>query len=318
MNFSTDALQAVSNGTGPTRSRIVLGGRFGEEPAAVSHQRIDRFVELGGTIIETGHSYADGRAEQVLGDWLASSDHRATVAVVDKFCHPYADGVSRVRPSVLHQEITTSLRRLRTSYLDLALLHRDDPNIEVQRLIDALETEVSRGRIRAYGVANWQPARLATFLDLAHAAGTVPIGSYQYSLAMPRRPIWPDTFHASDEIRECLQRRRAWLLAWAAQARGWFASESTGDNAFDTPSNRLVKKRCQQRAKTLGCAPATVALAWTLHQPRVLTTVGPQTHAELVASMAAADIALTTDDLDFLAGNGVGRTGRSEEHDAPA
>lgn len=302
MSLSTDPWRTAISGNGAPRARVVLGGRFGEEPTTTSHQRLDQFVDLGGLVVETAHSYAGGYAEEVLGRWLTTGSKRATVAVVDKFCHPSADGTSRVDPQVLHEEIVCSLRRLRTDYIDVALLHRDDPRIDVRTLVDALQAEVSAGRIHAFGVANWKPARLAEFIDLAHAAGTTPVASYQHSLALPKLPIWPGTLHASGAIRECLRQRETWLLAWAAQARGWFAGDGgLSNDVFDTQANRAARSRCVQMARQLGCAPTTVALAWTLHQPRVLTTIGPENNAELAASIAATDLALTTDDLHLLA-----------------
>src|SRR5579871_4143072 len=69
-------------------SRIVLGGPFGERSDVESFCLLDRFLELGGTTIETAHSYANGAAEKQIGRWLRTREDRKSVVVITKVCHP--------------------------------------------------------------------------------------------------------------------------------------------------------------------------------------------------------------------------------------
>jgi 1-deoxyxylulose-5-phosphate synthase len=285
-------------------SRVVLGGPFGEEPIATTYSRIQRFVERGGRLIETAHSYAGGRAEETLGDWLRAS-RDVPVRVVSKVCHPLAEGRSRVNAAVIRAEVELSVRRLGVP-LDLALLHRDDPVIPVEELVAALEWACAQGLIRGYGVANWTAPRLARFAAAARSAGHKPWASYQYSLARPVRPIWPGALAADAEILEVVRTHDLPMLAWAAQARGWFAdpdhamSEHDRD-CFYSERNVIARQRCRAIGLEVGVAPATVALAWLLDtQPNMVASIGPRTVAETDASMAAVEFELTPAQLNRL------------------
>jgi aryl-alcohol dehydrogenase-like predicted oxidoreductase len=288
--------------------RLILGGRFGEEPAELSGRRLDLFREQGGYIIETAHSYAGGAAEAVIGEWLRRRHCRDEVVVVDKVCHPHADGSPRVRPEVLRSEVTGSLKRFGLPSIDLVLLHRDDPAVAVEDLVGAFLDEVASGHISRFGVANWPAGRMVRFVEAARQAGQSPVVSYQFSLAVPQRQIWPGALHATEEILEIVRTHNLPLLAWAAQARGWFADgrprqgpDRDEADLFQTAANHEARRRCQLVAARLGVSPTTIALAWTLHQPLcVWPAVGPESEQELTDSMAASRLALNDSDLAFL------------------
>lgn len=202
----------------------MLGGRFGEEPFSLSARRLDHFWHVGGRLVDTAHSYADGGSERVIGRWMRQRRCRDDVTVIDKVCHPDALGRPRGHPETIRAELDHSLACLDTTWVDLLMLHRDDPTVPVGALVDVLATEVQVGRVRAFGVSNWPAPRLAEFLQAAADAGDRPTVSYQFSLAVPRREIWPGAMHATPELRRLAQSAGAPLLAWSAQARGWFAA----------------------------------------------------------------------------------------------
>lgn len=286
--------------------RIILGGPFGEEPVENSRRRLDLFRSHGGRVLDTAHSYAAGRSEEVLGGWLRLRACRDEFLIVDKFCHPAPDGASRVRPALLRRELDESLRRLQTSHVDVLMLHRDDPAIPVEDLVGAMLREVEAGRALGVGVSNWPSVRLERFIELTRQGGCPVVASYQFSLAVPRRLIWPGALHAEASILEVLRTTDTPLLAWAAQARGWFGErggEGDADAPFETLLNREARLRCQHLAARHAVAPATVALAWTLGSSLpVWPIVGPRTEGELVISMAAGKLRLTPAELGFLTG----------------
>jgi len=284
-------------------TRIVLGGRFGEEPEDVSLQRLDRFAAAGGRLVETAHSYADGRSEEVIGQWLQA--HPARVGVVDKVGHPDHEGVLDLSRRRINQEAEESCRRLQVSAIDVLFLHRDDPSRSVSELSETLLGLVRAGYARRVGVSNWSADRLAQLATLLSEQGQVPVVSYHFSLAVPARPLWPGTFHADDEVMRVVDEFRLPLLPWAAQARGFFAglSEPLGDgqpDPFDTAENREKRQRCADLAKRLDCRPETVALAWTLHHDRMWPIIGPRSVDELDVSLAAASLSLDEATLRWL------------------
>ncbi|MEV5778331.1 aldo/keto reductase [Streptomyces antimycoticus] len=283
-------------------TRVVLGGRFGEEGESLSFARLDRFAECGGRYVDTAHSYADGRSEEVIGAWLRATG--GSLEVLTKVGHPDACGVLDLSPSRLRAEANESRRRLGREAVDLLLLHRDDTTRPVAELADTLMGFARRGEARRIGVSNWSAPRLAQLVPLLLADGRTPVVSYQHSLAEPSRPLWPETRDAR-EVAPVLMEFGLTLFAWAAQARGFFAgrTEPVGDQAadpFGTPVNRERRERCRELAKRLGRRPETVALAWTLCATGAYPIVGARTLAELDASLAAATLDLDEDTCHWL------------------
>lgn len=284
-------------------SRLILGGRFGEEPESVSWQRLDRFAEAGGQLVETAHSYAAGNAEHTIGRWLAANP--GVLSVVDKIGHPDDDGHHDMGQKNLIWEAETSCRRLGTGRIDVLLLHRDDPLRSAAEIAETLLELLSLGIAGRVGVCNWAPARLSELADFMEHEGQQLAASYQRSLATPAIPLWPGTLHATEEVLELLRQRGIPLLAWAAHARGYFTGATDipqpgKPDPFDTEANQQRRLRCTQLAAQRDVTPEAMALAWLLHQPRTYATVGPQSVTELDISLSAGGIALTADDLSWL------------------
>lgn len=277
------------------RERVVLGGRFGEEDESVSYARLDAFAESGGRWVDTAHSYAGGRSERVIGRWLGLRE--APVRLIDKIGHPDHDGRLDLAAEALRAETEESLRRLGRDSVDVLMLHRDDPARPVSAMAEALLDLVERGYATATGVSNWPAPRLAELESVYRQAGHVPVVSYQHSLATPVSPLWPGTRHADEELLGLVLDRQLPFLAWAGQARGFFAGRSEpvrpgGPDPFDSPVNRSRRRRCTALAADLGTTPDTVALAWSLHRSHAWPVVGARSVAEVARSMAAAELRL--------------------------
>lgn len=284
--------------------RLVLGGRFGEEPAALSWRRLDHFVGAGGRIVDTAHSYAGGGSERVIGEWLRANPDG--VVVVDKIGHPDDNGQLDLSPKRLLAEADESRDRLGVSRIDVVLLHRDSPGVSIEEIADTLNDLVNNGYAECVGVSNWPAKRLVDLADEMADRHLPLIVSYQQSLAVPRTPLWPGSRHVDPDLEGVIESRNLPLLAWAAQARGFFTGTTDLPNPgqgdpFDTAENRARRKRCQMLADDLAMRPETVALAWLLHQPNTWSIVGPRTILELDASLAAGELQLDTGDLRWLA-----------------
>lgn len=206
-------------------------------------------------------------------------------------------------PETLHDQARCSRERLGVAALDVVLLHRDEPERPVDTLFETMRGLVENGFARRYGISNWGSARAREFVGLAVAAGDTPVLSYQYSLAVPAGPIWPGTRHLTDELSDLARRSQVTLLAWAAQARGWFARPLpvSGEDAFDTSGNHQVWRSVNNVAAANGLSPATVALAWALRQEVVAgATVGPVSEREVIESLSALNVRLSPHDSEAL------------------
>jgi len=285
----------------------VLGGRFGEQSDDTSRRLLDDHVAAGGRFVETASAYADGAAERALGAALRTLPD--DVLCVTKVGHPRA-GRTDVEHARIPAEIDQSRRRLGRDVLDLVLLHRDAPGVEVEVLLGPLLNAAHKGDVAAIGVANWSAERLVQALSLAASAG-VPLAaaSAHLSLATCVRPLWPGVVAADTALLAVHARQELPLLAWSANARGWFSGrlldpahpDADARRAFDTPRNRRRLRHCRYLANALGTTPTCVALAWTLRRhPFAAAVVGPATPDELRDAIAAASLTLPDDAISAL------------------
>src|SRR5690242_9865507 len=108
-------------------SRLALGSTiFSPDDLERTVALLDAFRAIGGTMVDTAHGYGRGKCERALGAWVQARGAREDIIILDKGCHPYGDSGPRVTPEIIHSDLSESLERLQTPYVDLYLLHRDD------------------------------------------------------------------------------------------------------------------------------------------------------------------------------------------------
>lgn len=285
-------------------SLLVLGtAHYRAAPSDVSLDLFDRWLELGGNVVDTGREY--GESERTVARWLDERGVRGEVLVLTKGAHQ-DETRRRVTPADITADLDESLDVLGVETVDLYLLHRDDPTHPVGPIVEILNEHLRAGRIRAFGASNWSTERLqaAGAYATAHGLEGFSCSSPALSLATQNEPPWPDCVSASDP------RSRAWyartgmpLFAWSSQAAGFFAGVETPTVArvYENEANRERLRRATELGRRKGCSANNVALAWVLQQPfPTFALIGPQTVAELRDSISALDVDLTAEERRWL------------------
>src|SRR6266498_3179180 len=204
---------------------------------------LDRFLNSGGNCIDTAHIYGFGDSEKTLGRWFQKSGRRNDVILITKGCHPAVDRenifgspwVPRLTPEAIRDDLSESLERLQTDTIDLYLLHRDDEAVPVGPLIEALNQEQARGRIRALGASNWRVERITEANQYAaeHGLNGFAISSPNLSLAHPKKMLFPGTLFADDVTRQWHKTHQFPLLAWSSLASGFMSGRFKADEPSD-------------------------------------------------------------------------------------
>ncbi len=287
-------------------SRLALGV---DNQTNMPHAAVmfDDFFERGGTLFDTAYIYGGGACERLLGQWIENRGIRERVVILDKGAHtPYCT------PEDLTRQLLESLERLRTGYVDLYVLHRDNPEIPVDAFIDELDAHRRAGRIRAFGASNWTLERVAAAQEYARSRGVQGFAalSNNFSLARMVEPPWDGCLSASDAAsRAWLTQTQLPLLPWSSQARGFFSGRARPDDRSDAELARCWYSddnferlaRATELARQRGVTPIAVALAYVLCQPfPTFPLIGPRALSETRTSVAALDIELTPDDLRWL------------------
>src|SRR5690606_35751807 len=128
-----------------------------------------------------------------------------------------------VYPDVVGRQLGETLERLKTDYVDVYFIHRDNPIIPVGEFVDAMDEQVRAGRIRGpVGGSNWTRERMDEAIAYARANGrAVPAAlSNNFSLAEMLDPIWAGCVAASDDAwKAWLKERQIPNFAWSSQGR---------------------------------------------------------------------------------------------------
>ena len=265
-------MRAVPLSNGTTVPCLGLGTwRLGESrPAHASDvATVRQALELGYRLIDTAEMYGDGGAERVVGEALRGALREGTVRRDDVFL------VTKVLPSNASRRGTLaacerSLERLGVDHVDLYLLHWRGGH-PLQETVAALEELRERGRIRAWGVSNFDVDDMDELWSLADGPHCA-VNQVYYSAS--ERGIEFDLLPA--------QRRRAVAtMAYCPIDQGALASD---------PSLAEIGVR-------LGVSAAQVALAWVLRQPDVIAIPKAGRDRHLRENLEAAALALTERDL---------------------
>jgi len=220
-------------------SRIVVGTRdFKDIGQCFEHY--DAFLEAGYTAWDTAHIYNDGETDNLIGEWMRSRNVRDKVVVIAKGCHPIGER-ERVSPYNITSELLESLKRLRTDYVDIYMLHRDDPNVEIGLIVETLHKHWEEGRIKVYGGSNWSHKRIIEANEYASKHGLQPftVSDPQFSLlgkidAESDRFWWWDCVSiggsAKKEVREWYRKEGIPIFGYSALADGFLSGNVTPDN----------------------------------------------------------------------------------------
>lgn len=281
---------------------------------------LDSITEMGCYAFDTAHAYGDGASEKVLGKWMQTRSNRSALIIIDKGGHPIG-GKSRVDAESIKQDFQESLSRLKTDYIDLFLLHRDDPAVPVGPVLEVLNDLKNEGKITLFGASNWNHKRLQEANEYAEKNGlsTFSVASNQYSLAIQYDAPYPGTLSikspSDDSEWQWYKKTQFPLLPWSSLARGFFSGKFTRDNLADfTDPQSLLSIRCYarednfvrlDRARQLAEKKRTtvpqIALAYIFQQPlNCFAISGASNATEFKENIEALEIGLTKEEISWL------------------
>ena len=302
-------------------SRIVQGTTMvSSKDLDNSFALLDAVFERGCNTFDTAHVYGGGDNERTVGRWVRERGLRSRVVIIGKGAHHNADR-RRVTPFDIAADIHDSLARFGFEYIDLYILHRDDPSQPVGPIVEALNEHLSAGRIKAFGGSNWTHRRLAEANAYAESHGLKPFvaSSPNFSLADQVAEPWPECVTISGprnaDARAWYAKAQLPVFSWSSLASGFFSGRITRDNAAQFTSgvdkiavdcnaseeNWQRLDRVTQLAHDKDATPAQIAVAWVLHsEMNLFPLLGPRTIEEFDQNAAAMDIALTDSEAAWL------------------
>ncbi len=280
---------------------------------------LDCYRDAGGNFFDTAHCYCfwtpggAGKSERLVGDYIRDNDCRDEVIIATKGAHPQADSYRKnerfMTPYRVRADIDDSLARLHLDTIDLYWLHRDDPTVAVSEILDMLQEEVERGRIRAFGGSNWTSQRLAEANEYAEQhdmdgfVGSQPRLSFlEYEEQTEEERLEPGVLlHANDRDREWHAESQLPMMAYGPTGNGFFANAGEHPEKFISAENTARAERATSLARQLDFTPNQIALAWLMHQPfPIIPILGTANVDHLKDALGAPEVELSEEQVSWL------------------
>ncbi|MBB5158738.1 aldo/keto reductase [Saccharopolyspora phatthalungensis] len=320
---------ALLGASGVGTSVYALGtATFGEHTDEEEASRVlEVFVDAGGLLVDTADGYADGRAEEIVGRWLARqpAEVRSRVLLSTKGGGYTTSAAMNEWGNTRHnltRALNTSLRSLGVDSITLYQVHTWDPLTPLEETLSFADDAVRQGKIQYLGLSNFTGWQLQKAVDTARRLGLTAPVVYQAQYNLLCREIeW--------EIIPAGTANGLGLLAWSPLSGGLLTDKYSaharpdGDSRFTEQMERgkmhdnyvaalyqahvtnertwAVLKILRDIAVTRGVTPAAVALAWVAARPGVSSVIlGARTSAQLAANLAARDLTLDAEEITRL------------------
>jgi L-glyceraldehyde 3-phosphate reductase len=289
-----------------------LWHNFGDDrPLETQRAIVRRAFDLGITHFDLANNYGPpyGSAEHNFGRLLATDlrPYRdeliiSTKAGYDMWPGPYGEWGSR---KYLLASLDQSLSRMGLDYVDVFYSHRYDPQTPLEETMGALDAAVRQGKALYVGISSYGPRTTAEAARILRELGT-PLLIHQPSYSMLNR--WVE-----DGLLDVLEKLGVGCIGFSPLAQGMLTDRYLGgvpEGSRATRGSSLQPewlteeyfarvRALNEIAQRRGQSLAQLALAWTLRDPRMTSTlVGASSVAQLEANVAAlANLAFTDDEL---------------------
>ena len=288
-------------------------GKFaktGQTDVEAAQRQIGLCLDAGINLFDTADVYSGGESEVILGKALGGK--RNDVLIASKARFPMGDGPNDRGSSRHHilRACEASLKRLNTDYLDLYQLHQWDGQTPLEETLRALDDLVSSGKVRYVGVSNFSAWHVMKTLGVAQASHYIRPVSQQIHYTLQAR-------EAEYELLPAAQDQGLGTLVWSPLAGGLLSGKYRRNQAAPEGTRHLadwgeppvrdenalydVVDVLVDIAEARGVSAAQIALAWLIARPQVTSViVGARNDTQLQDNLNAADITLTTEEIEKL------------------
>jgi aryl-alcohol dehydrogenase-like predicted oxidoreductase len=262
---------------------------------------IEKSLEAGVNFFDTADSYAGGQSETILGEALRP--RRQELVIATKVGFRSGEILTQAGLSRRHilASCEQSLKRLNTDYIDLYIVHKEDPFTPLEETLEALNDLVRTGKVRYLGFSNWSAWKAATALQMQKERGWAQFSSGQMYYSLVGRDV-------EDEVAPFMRYAGLGMTVWSPLAGGFLSGKYTRENLKDS-ENRLagfdflpfdkeagfsVVEKMREIAARHEASAAQIAIAWLLAKPVVSSViVGASKSHQLEDNLKAADLKLS-------------------------
>lgn len=252
---------------------------------------LDRFHDYGGNMVDTADSYAGGRSEILIGNWMRKRKNRDEMIVATKVGrHPDFAGLG---PVSIVRAVEAALERLGTDHIDLLSFHEDDPSVPLADSLGTVDWLIETGKVRYLGASNFSAERLIEARILS-ASGYTKFVALQTHYSLMHREAY------EGGLSLVTTAQNIGVLPYFTLAGGFLTGRYRSRADLDqTARGARVASHLHRRGLRLlhvldeiagenHCSLASVALAWTLTRPGIAAPIAAASRPEHVDALVAA------------------------------
>lgn len=282
---------------------------------------LDAIYKTGVTAFDTARQYEG--AEKSLGDWIVDRNVRENIVILSKCGHPTPSWDKRVNEKEMRKDLKESLYNLRTDYIDIYLLHRDDPDVEAGEIVEVFNAMHEEGKIGAFGGSNWTHERIEAANEYAYKHNLIPfsVSSPNYGLADQKADLWGDgcvtiSGPSNAPARKWYEENQMPVVAYSSLGRGLFSGRLKSDKAakeaakildepamkgYGYPENYERLRRCEELAAQKRVTVAQIAMAYIFNQRiNTLAVVSTTSPERMQLNIDAMHIKLSEEECAYL------------------
>jgi aryl-alcohol dehydrogenase-like predicted oxidoreductase len=263
-------------------------------------------LEAGINFFDTADVYSDGVSEEIVGRWINRLANREEVVIATKAFWPWrkAPNTGGLSRKALFHAVDNSLKRLGCDYIDLFQIHRFDPNLPTEEIMETLHDIVKSGKARYIGASSMRAWQFAKAEHVAERNGWTRFISMQPQVNLVYRE------EEREMIPLCIDQGVA-VIPWSPLARGMLTrpwDEKTKRSQTDQFSHAIYDATAEQNRKIVealahvasdrGLPMAQIAMAWLLAKPGITAPIVGATKIEQLRDpIAALDLKLSDEEI---------------------
>ncbi|MBQ6734374.1 MAG: aldo/keto reductase [Lachnospiraceae bacterium] len=284
---------------GPKQVPVIIQGFMRVPDLSVDEtvKVIENAVELGVNFFDHATCYTEGVAEERYGEAFAKTSVRREDVILQSKCGLlFQEGMFDWSKENILASVEGSLKRLRTDYLDVLLLHRPDVIFEPEEVAEAFDKLEADGKVKYFGVSNVPPYQI----DLLKKYVKQPLVFNQLQLSLEQSQLIDQALYINNKTTEMSVARDMGLLdycrlhditvqAWSPLQHGFFKG-----TFVDNPDFPDLNKALAELGDKNGVSKTAVAIAWILRHPaKMQAIVGTMNPAHLKDVCDACKVTLT-------------------------
>jgi len=268
--------------------------RLAGHDAAGAERFVKTAVESGAYFFDHADIYGGGRCEEIFGEAIGMNPAVREKIILQSKCGIYNGTYDFSKEHIL-SSVDGSLRRLKTDYLDVLLLHRPDALMEPEEVAEAFDILYDGGKVLNFGVSNQNPGHirlLSKYIKQPISVNQLQFGIAHASLVSEGTNVnTPNDFSTVKDggVLDFCRLNDITIQPWSPMQYGFI--EGTFIN---NPKFAELNKKIDEIAERYGVSNTTIAIAWILRHPaRMQPVTGTMRTERLLDSIKAADIEIT-------------------------